>query len=258
MINLPSVKNQSGQTLVVMLLVMAISLGVGLSISSRSISTLRQTTFTEQGSQALGCAEAGAEEALQKITDADISDGSGSLDNEAGETICSYSYTIEDLESPYEFDVVQDTTQQIDLDGFSGSLIVNWDKTDSNPSALITFVYFEDDEYKIEKYAYNCGVDRGNGFDLAGAGTEDGYDCSALVAAPANSKLARIKLLYASDTILIEPSGDNFPGQGYLIVSSGTAGQSTRILEVTRTKAQMPAIFDYAIYSGSGTDPLTK
>lgn len=245
--------SQHGQTLVIMLLVMAISLGVGLAVSSRSISTLRQTTFTEQGSQALGCAEAGAEEALQKITDDDISDaGDTPLLNEAGDTICTYSYTIGDLVSPYEFDVAQDTSQQIDLDGFTGSLTLNWDKTGSNANAMISVVYFEGDEYKIQKDAYYCGVDRQNGFTQAGGGSASGYNCSANVSVPAGAKLARIKLLYASDTILVEPSGDNFPLQGYKITSAGKAGQSTRILEVTRTKAQMPAIFDYAIYSGSG------
>ena len=63
------IKVKKGQALILILLVMAISLTLGVSVASRSITTLKQVSFSAQSAQALAFAEGGIEEALKCLDD---------------------------------------------------------------------------------------------------------------------------------------------------------------------------------------------
>jgi len=58
---------QKGQTLVVVLLVLAVALTVGLSIASRGISEVRVASVEDEASRALAAAEAGVEASLGSV-----------------------------------------------------------------------------------------------------------------------------------------------------------------------------------------------
>lgn len=57
--------NQQGQALLIVVLVMVVSLTIGLSVVSRSITNLRVTNEQEQSQRAFSAAEAGIEQALK-------------------------------------------------------------------------------------------------------------------------------------------------------------------------------------------------
>lgn len=61
-------KNQQGQILLVVVLVMVIALTVGLSLASRSITNLKTTTEESNSQKAFSAAEAGIERVLQNPT----------------------------------------------------------------------------------------------------------------------------------------------------------------------------------------------
>ncbi|PJE67287.1 hypothetical protein COU95_03195, partial [Candidatus Shapirobacteria bacterium CG10_big_fil_rev_8_21_14_0_10_40_9] len=66
---------------------------------------------------------------------------------------------------------------------------------------------------------------------------------------------ARLRLLYSSDSHVLGAKAtgtgtSTFPSQGVEIESTGTAGTSTRKVEVVRFHPTPPEIFDFAIYSG--------
>ncbi len=61
-------KRQEGQTLLIVVLVMVISLTVGLSIASKTITNLRTTTEDVNSAQALSAAETGIAQQLKSIT----------------------------------------------------------------------------------------------------------------------------------------------------------------------------------------------
>lgn len=60
-----SKRSESGQALLIVVLVMVVSLTIGLSVVSRSITNLRTTTDEEQSQRAFSAAEAGIEQALK-------------------------------------------------------------------------------------------------------------------------------------------------------------------------------------------------
>lgn len=72
-------------------------------------------------------------------------------------------------------------------------------------------------------------------------------------------QFARVRIFYNTDmtqTVAFNFPGNNtLPSQGLSIISTGTAGQSSRRLEVFQGWPEPPSIFDTVIYSASG---LTK
>ncbi len=62
------INNQSGQVLVIFLLVLVIGLALVLSIASRTVTDIRQTTTSDESNRAYYAAESGVEDALKKIS----------------------------------------------------------------------------------------------------------------------------------------------------------------------------------------------
>ncbi|MBI2430428.1 MAG: hypothetical protein HYV39_00185 [Candidatus Levybacteria bacterium] len=65
-------KNEKGQTLLIVVLVMVVVLTIGLSVASRSITNLRTTTEEENSQRAFSAAEAGVEEAIKSSQTGEI------------------------------------------------------------------------------------------------------------------------------------------------------------------------------------------
>lgn len=63
-----NLKNQSGQVVIILTLIMLVSLTVGLAVFQRSVSDVSTSTKTEQSSRAFSAAEAGIERAIQAGT----------------------------------------------------------------------------------------------------------------------------------------------------------------------------------------------
>lgn len=62
-------KNQSGQILVIFLLVLVVGLAITLSIASRTVTDIRQTTTSDESNRSYFAAESGVEKALRLIED---------------------------------------------------------------------------------------------------------------------------------------------------------------------------------------------
>jgi hypothetical protein len=76
-------KNQSGQILVVLLLVMLAALTVGLAITQRTVSDVSTSTQVEQSSRAFSAAEAGIERAISLSTSGIVNVTSDELNNDS-------------------------------------------------------------------------------------------------------------------------------------------------------------------------------
>lgn len=67
------IKNsQSGQILIIFLLILVVGLAIVLSIASRTVTDVRQTTTSDESNRAYYAAESGVENALKKISDGTI------------------------------------------------------------------------------------------------------------------------------------------------------------------------------------------
>jgi len=279
MIRAPS---ESGQTLIIVLLVVLVSLAVGVGVATRSTSTVQQTTFSEEATQALHFAEACAEEALGKIKTGDITESNlpcGNLDYTATDN-CSpldvdddgssddCCYEVSALSEIFPGVISQDDAAEVKLGGFSGSITVYWCNSDSssqecagaNPPA-IELVLVKDGVVERLAYAHPASA-RGDNFssgEVAGEtvnGVTFAYKISSI--AIADVRAVRVIPRYNDSSVAVVPVAGVLPHQGYKITAKGDFGRSTRTVEVTKTEPAMPAIFDYVLFSGSETEPLEK
>ena len=269
-------KNRKGQTtLLMVLMVMVVSLGVGLAVSQRTATNIRKTTNVKQTEQAFGCAQTGIDKALLCIKDKETAGGDPKADCSAtdtplienSKTVCTYTYTVGDYlpdsAGSLEFkNLPKDAVQQLITNNVS-SINVKWKplKEGDSTGLEVTYAYKDGSDYKMEKFFNWCGNSPSNftGFTPL---TPDGEGyCNTDLSFPSpvsNESLVRIRT-YGGDVNLIVSSSDaDFSGivQGYLIKSTGSAGTVKRTIQVARMNPQLPAIFDYVLYSEEGS--ITK
>ena len=156
-----SLKNQKGQTLILMLIVTVISLTVGVAISSRAVSTLKQTSYTAQAGKAQKAADAGAEEALvsdlaAKHTECPNEGDTCAIDLGDGTIV---NYYVEELGGGDSVDLIleKDETIEINLTGYGSgqSIDVYWvqegtEETDK-AALILTFIYEDAGETKLDR-----------------------------------------------------------------------------------------------------------
>ena len=271
---------QRGQALLIVVLVMVIALTVGLSLASRSITNLRNSTDEANSQAAFTAAEAGVEQAVKlgdvngasilsgvslndknnsKISNVDISliDGSKFLMNN-GNPIFQDDGTDIWL-SPHSDDPTQLFTQ-----AWNGLLTINWGtNTDScsEPAIEILIVSGTRVSPTITKYAYDsCAARRAtNSFKQppqSGAFTVNGANGSATFnyrtsITVTNGLLARVTPLYAAGVVGV--IGNGLPVQGKIITSTGTAGvsslQTVRKISFFQGYDSLPSEFFYSFFS---------
>lgn len=243
--------------MLVVVLVMVIALTVGLSLASRSITNLRNSTDEANSQAAFAAAEAGVEQAVKlnltsgssvianvllhdknnsQISSVDIASISGSevLLNNGNPVFQDDGMDV--WLSPHT-----DTASNLFSTSWNGTLYVNWGTSSdtsgcSDPALEIMILSGTRTQPSLQKYVYDpCATRRAvNSFPQApqsGAFTVNGvngsmtfnYRAPLLPGGPiANGLIARITPLYKAGSIGI--IGNNLPIQGKIITSTGTAG----------------------------------
>jgi len=274
-------KTQSGQALVIILLVMAVGLTIALSIISRSITDIRISQQEEESARAFFVAEAGIEEALKAWSLPE-----GKLEVPVGEITAYVSESPQGGGRDFDFGggkfeegdvqtvwLIEHTNGELSGPSFpaNGSIKVCWGEDAGNRIAIeVSSIYKDtDNEFKVARGAYDADFTRGNNFDRADY--VGGSHCGDLVFAEdidiggefginpnATLYALRLKLLYNSDPQPLAVSGsDNFPSQGKCFISTATVEESgiTRKVQQCQFHKAPPGIFDYVLYSGG---ELTK
>ncbi len=290
-------RSASGQILVLVLLVVLVALTIGLSIASRTLSTLRNSAELDQSNRAFSAAEAGIERALVQLK---------TNPNACNETDCSASISGVDAKvsvtdaggTTDAFGVStldKDEVIQVNLDSYEGtSLDLYWGNngdnvgaTCPNASAVVVSVVYKDSSgsYGLHKGAYDGCLDSGrlaNNFDHSSSSItvnpttvldlQDGethgsygYKVSldltpggSYVASGSLPVMVRVRLMYVGDKpIAFDPGANVLPFQGQQIISTAVVGGKQRTVKVLKTTSSLPAIFDYALFNGS-TSPLSK
>lgn len=288
---------ESGQTLLVILLLLAVVLTITLSVVSRSVTDINISMKEEEAARAFSAAEAGVEQALIGGVD------SGTLLNSAsfrviqrttgGATFYNYPGELGSGETAAIWFLAHDADGSLDSDCSSGncfngaSIKLCWGTYPRPSGAIDPAIEFNvlydptsNGDYSdvgIGRLALDGGsaTRRGqNGFEQATGGTcsIDGQnyafshslnfsDIGISCAATAKCLLgARLRFFYNSSP---EPfgadslaSGVSLPLQGKVIESTGSSGDANRKIQVVRQFPDLPPIFDFALFSGSGG--LTK
>ncbi len=273
------IKEKRGQALILILLVMAVSLTLGVSVASRSVATLRQVSFLAQSAQALAFAEAGAEEALKCLDDGSCSapydpaafDLTGDGTTDFNYRITALGGAVLDALPP----LARDETVELNLSGYPANtpVYISWVNTANaaemtDPAAVeVAIIYLDAGVYKISRSAYDPnGVRRGeNGFfsPFVGSFSVNGvvYRYRISVSVPSTPIAMRVRPLYsatASTFAFSAEAGRTLPLQGARVESLGFSGSVKRKVEMIRINPALPDIFDYSVFSGSETSPLSK
>ncbi len=273
-------KSNSGQSLLVILLVMAVILTIGLAVASYSLTDIKISQQEEESARAFSVAEAGIEESLRAGSATNVT--VGEITANVTETIQGDSNEFNFGESKFPSGELANVwlvghTEEGAFDPsthfpYNGQIKLCWgDSTDlsaSSPALELALVYQDSTgEYKVVRQGYDPVNGRTVGFDESL--DEDGGNCDSNLAfgkdVSLNSGvfnlaasdipyLLRLKLLYNDDSqsIAVQANSD-LPQQGKCYESSA----SIQVSDVTRKVRQCqffqapPEIFDYVLFSTS-------
>jgi hypothetical protein len=268
-------QTRPSQTLIIITLVVAVALVIGVTISSRVVTTVREISYKEQSVMALSLADSGVEDALKVLRDDPttplphtVSNASVTGDPADG----TFSYTISSFGNVGVFDdyspLEKGEAVQINIDGYSADEIrVYWAnaadpaEAGANQAAFeISVVFFDGTEYILNRNAYDPdGGRRASNQFLAsnsGAFLVNGvtYLNRVVVDLPTGAGVdpvsLRLRSFYSRGSFAVEAKpGSNLPAQGWQILSTGDFEEIKRQVEVLRSYPVPPALFDFAIFS---------
>lgn len=281
---------KSGQILVLVLLVVVVILAIGLSVASRNLTNLRSSTQAEQSQRAFTVAEGGVEDVLSKLNTVAnvINSGTGTSGcvRESTDTAnCSLPNTDPAIGGTvkvkatkgYEKTLEPGEVAQVNLAAYpaGGTFDIQWVKAGDPAAVTVEFIWIcsnvpvssncrgetkGNDDYgqMREAYTNSPGSITGTQTGIPDCtGGDSIYSCGLTVTMPnpQNVAILRIKPFWNRTTVKITPTGGSaaqFPVQTYEITSTATTDTGvSRKVEVRRDALpQLPAIFDYVLYSG--------
>lgn len=271
----------SGQVILILLLIITVSLGIGLSIIQRSLSDISTATRVDQSTRAFSAAEAGVERALRGGGTGNIEFGEASSKAEVLDSglipataLLGRVQDILDFLQPLSKEDIAHvwladfTSNSIPLPAFykptPSRLDIYWGNSTTDRAAIaITIIYYDGSSYKSEKQFFDhrvSGRTALNNFtpsDCLGYGN---YQCKQEITLPGRGSdiptLLRARLLYntSAQPFAVQATGTcgrdcSLPPQARIVTSVGSSGETQRKVQVFRLDNVVPFYFDYAIFS---------
>lgn len=273
-------RQDSGQALLVVVLVIVVVLTVGLSLASRSITNLRSSTDEADSQRAFSAAEAGVEQVLKTGSAINTAQdlGNNSQISQVGITTLSGDTLLLNNGNP----IFQDDGADIWLTAYNTDATKLFGNDPSSPPWNGTLsIYFgtgatscQDPALEVivlsgalpnprlnltmQKYAFDACASRGNNFTTPSTGNYpvDGVNGSATFThkvqiSITNGIIARVIPLYMAGAIGV--NGSSLPPQGKLITSTGTAGLTNQkvVRKVTFFQGYegLPSEFFYSLFT---------
>lgn len=256
-----SAKKQDGQALLVVVLVMVVSLTVGLSIASKSITNYKTSTEQAESQKALSAAEAGIEQAIKtqnSITNGHIDLNTGyntSVKDSSGQKVSLNGGNL----------VTRDQGIDVWLSDYPNyanpktlNLTINWGLSPSaceNPALEVAVISGTPQAPVLTKYAFDPCPERStvNHFVSVSNGTGtviDGKTYKYGKSIPITSGLlARVIPIYTNGIIGVS-ADQALPSQGKVISSVGLSGTSQRAVTVFQGHPEISSeFFPYNLFS---------
>lgn len=286
---LPKTKTNSGQTLLVVVLIISVSLIVVMSVIARSITDVKISDKEDESLRAFSAAEAGVEESLAAgtaVVDNTIGFNSTYTSLAGGTTTTFISPTsLLSGETLTVWFINHNADGSLKLDCTDGtcytwtSVNVYWGDTtptsnDQIPALEMTFYYTpaanlgDLSNIKLTRVAYDANAAGRRSINNFTAptdytatsflGTTFLYHSAVTIPVIASYKsiFVKIQALYNTSIpvkfgfrSLHAAAGGYFPSQGVIVNSSGNAGEANRKISVFQGYADDPGVFDAGIYS---------
>lgn len=277
-------KNEHGQVVLILILVMTVALAIGLSVIQRSLSDVSTSTKVEESSRAFSAAEAGIEKAISansSIGQVDLGNSSliaGVQKNDLPPAGQALEYPPLEKEYVAQVWLADPKSNLPDCD--PGKICYSQDTLDvywgGSPEVIpatdiaaleLTLIYYTGGQYQSRKwYLENPTADSlrrtANKFDDSASCPAVGfpvglnsYQCRYTInPLPQKPMLLRARLLYNGypQRFAVKPTGSgSLPFQASVFASTGVSGETQRKVEVFKLDKVVPPYFDYAIFSAS-------
>lgn len=261
-------KEERGQALLIVVLVMVIALTVGLSIASRTITNLRTSTEEANSQKALSAAEAGVEQAIKTNTSIATQNLSNNTSYQTSVTSVLGTQFLMDGGNPVQQDNGADLwlsdyssdPTKLYLNPWSGRLTVVWGTTSdpcANPAIEVVVISGTKASPVSTRYAYDGCASRAslNHFSTNVTSSrltingKDLYFQNNVAISVSSGLIARVIPIYQNGPIGIIGSVA-LPSQGSTITSTGTSGTTQRKVNVFQGYPEIPAeFFQYSLFS---------
>lgn len=261
---------KSGQILILVLLAVVVVLAVGLSVASRNITNLRTATQSEQSQRAFSAAEGGVENVLAKLGSLNLASGPYTEPVDVGGLRAQVTVVGAKM---FVDTIPLGNVGQVDLDSVAAGkqVKIEWANSDKQneisgdgPASIEITQVYGSPPYSQARY-FAAGIDARPNENVksvagdaplsscVGFSTSGEYKKCAIVATQAQARILRIKPFWADTTVRISGDGFDLPIQTYDVTSTATTDIGvTRRVQVTKTALpQLPAVFDYVLYSES-------
>lgn len=282
-------KNQRGQALVIILLVLAVASTIAISLASRSVTDLTITTKERESARAFSAAEAGVEEALiGGSTSGTLAGGetfSVTSATAGGTTEFVWPDNISAGETVPLWLVGHDSSGNLICDGthpcYTGpSIKVCWGTSGTaadqaqTPAIEASVIYLNTPgNYSTARVAratsdpnsgrrpsnnfygppeFGCSIG-GKSFAWGQTIVFSDYGIGSGVFNTQNGlQTVRVRMIYNTSNPhpIAFQGGNAFPIQGTNITSTGQAESSTRKVELFQTFSGFPPIFDFGVFPG--------
>ncbi len=265
------INNNKGQVLLFVAVSMVIALGIGLSTSERTISSLFRTSETDTSARALAAAEAGAENVLRRgFSDLESAIGSSiTVDIPYPTPGASARAVVQVSETPSKSPVTGPLdnlrVKQLFLNGYGSNEVELCWRSDAWDPDMYYKVVRSDGTYSR---GYITGVGGSGpattlagGYSLQNATntTKDGIAHSCRVINVSNVEYIRFMVFGKNTTYAVYPRGGaSIPGQGLRLISKGTIGvtdaspvERSVQVDITKPYISLP-VFDFALFSEDG------
>lgn len=268
---------ESGQAMLIIILVMVVGLTTGLSVALRTITNLRIANEEENSQRAFYAAEAGIEQALRAnqtgsvITDKQLdADVNKAVIKQVNVTSTEGVQVMLAGGNPIEKDdgmdiwLVPRSTTVVDYsqNQWSGNLTLYWGQSaDDCQNAAMELVVLRDSDaagniaaITDRSVADPCSSRRTNN-NFSAPAVPTGELCAQrsfrhkLTVSITRGMLARAVPLYKSAIICVDGGGVAFPSQGVQIESIGAAGGTKRKVVLHQGYPKVPAeLFQYSLF----------
>ncbi len=259
---------QAGQTLLIVVLIMVISLTVGLSIASKTITNLRTTTEEADSAKALSAAETGVQQQLKSSTSIDVERSvqtgttfKASLTSVSGTSfLVNGGNVIPQDEGADVWLIAHNPGGDLNfISPWTGTLTIYWGDSSvgCNNAALevIIITGTSPNDAKTTRYGYDPCLVRTSSNNLTFvssslvSSSEKNFYHTANISGITNGLLVRIIPLYANTVLAVAGSPNALPQQGSIITSSGKSGNVERKISVVANYSSLPSqFFTYGLF----------
>jgi len=280
---------KKGQALLFVLVAVSVAMVVGVSISNRTLSSVKRTTTSDTYSRVLGAAEGCIERAVVlPLVEVDNLVESGATSSECSQAfgagsgvvatvdgsacVLPYKAASENLtlqaeakfetlsnQNPFETTLAEGKMTEVSLEGYTANSV---DLCWNNPTTAISVVVYN--AANVVRTGYQIGdIGLPTSSFLSTDHSLSGFQCKTVnfstLGAPTPYGM-RLRALYEGSLIRVYPVAPAtvMPNQGFRVICkgylSGSESQSiSKEITAVRSNPSMPSVFDYGLYSHEGS-----